>query len=495
MKVENNIKFKRAKTSDKGVISAYLLIAISVAVTIITGLVVFVTTNHRQSTNEVSNQQALQIAESGIYYYRWYLAHSLDGRDVLQIKDFWENGSPLGVGTPYENDVTDFSGNVKGRYRVEAIPPEPDSTIVIVSSTGWTYKDPQITKSVRVRFRRPSWSEYSVLANDIVRFGEGTSVYGPVHSNNGIRFDGIANNTVSSAVVDYYDPDTHSTKPGIWTSLSNEEEVFLAGKEFPVAALDFNGVTTDLSLMRSEAQADGIYFEGDTYSEEVCEWRKVHGKMVYSCETETIIVEGYHVTLRTDDKIEIRMITDYQGDGPHEPKTYKIQKETDPVLYDIPSNGLAFFGSHVWVEGQIDSARLTIIAASLNSSNDENIYINDSILYTNKNGQDIIGLVAEGDISIGLYSANNLEIDAALLAKNGRVGRDYFTESHSNAFTKRDRIVVYGSIATNERYGFAWTDGTGYQIRDIYFDNNLLYYPPPYFPTGTVYELDLWEDL
>ncbi len=189
------------------------------------------------------------------------------------------------------------------------------------------------------------------------------------------------------------------------------------------------------------------------------------------------------------------MVTDYQGADIHDPKTYKIKKETDPVIFNMPSNGLAFFGSHVWVDGQIDSAELTIVAASLGSSNDENIYINDDILYTNKDGTDVIGLVAEGDISIGLYSSNDLEIDAALLAKNGRVGRDYYTESQSNAFFKRDSILVYGSIATNQRYGFAWTDGAGYQIRDIYFDNNLLYTPPPYFPTGNVYELDLWEDL
>ncbi|MDA3815102.1 MAG: hypothetical protein PF549_01920 [Patescibacteria group bacterium] len=494
--MKNN--FSKLKSSNNGIIAAYLLIATSVAVTIITGLVVFVTTNYKQSTREVSSQQALQVAESGIYYYKWYLAHSLDGKNSLQIQDFWQNGDPLGVASDFEQNVSDFSGDLVGRYRIEVDAPQSNSTIVSVTSTGWTHKNPDVTESVRVRFRRPSWSEYSVLANDLVRFGEGTNVYGPIHSNNGIRFDGVANNVISSAVEEYYDPDTHSMKPGVWTSQTNEEDVFLAGKEFPVASIDFNGVTTDLNFMSTEAQSNGIYFEGDVYSEETCDW--VHTGpgwwgWNWVCETKEIPVEGYHVTLRTDDKLEVRMVTDYQGADTHDPRTYKIKKETDPVIFDIPSNGLAFFGDHVWVDGQIDTAHITIVAASLNSSNDENIYINDNILYTNKDGSDIIGLVAEGDISIGLYSANDLEIDAALLAKNGRVGRDYYTDSHSNAFSKRDSIVVHGSIATNQRYGFAWTDGTGYQIRDIYFDNNLLYYPPPYFPTGNVYELDLWEDL
>ena len=37
-------------------------------------------------------------------------------------------------------------------------------------------------------------------------------------------------------------------------------------------------------------------------------------------------------------------------------------------------------------------------------------------------------------------------------------------------------------IATNKRYGFAFTDGTGYATRTIIYDAALLYSPPPYFP-------------
>lgn len=489
MKAKNNIKLKKGKALDSGFISAYLLVAISVAVTIITGLLVFVTTNHRQSTNEVSKQQSLQVAESGIYYYRWYLAHSLDGKGVLQVKDFWENGSPLGVDTPYENDVTDFSGNAIGRYRVEVTAPDPDSTIVIVSSIGWTFKDPNIKKSVRVRFRRPAWSEYSVLANDIMRFGEGTNVFGPIHSNNGIRFDGVANNEVTSSVEDYYDPDpdTLSTKPGVWTSLPNEEDVFLAGKDFPVSAVDFNGVTTDLNLMQSEAQSGGLYFGDNIYEKEICKWRwKIKGGWSWACETEEYPVRGYHLTLTTDDRVEVKRVIDLNT------SYFSITEETESEYFSLPSNGLIYVNNHVWVDGQIDTARLTIVAAQLGSSADMNIYINNDVLYSNKDGNEVLGLIAENDISIGYYSEDDLEIDAALLAQKGRVGRDHYT---SGSYRNRDEITIYGSIATNERYGFAWTDGTGYQTRNLYFDNNLLYYPPPYFPTGTVYELDLWEDL
>ena len=51
-------------------------------------------------------------------------------------------------------------------------------------------------------------------------------------------------------------------------------------------------------------------------------------------------------------------------------------------------------------------------------------------------------------------------------------------------------------IATNARYGFAYTDNTGYQTRNINYDGNLLYSPPPGFPlTGDQYVTVLWEEI
>jgi hypothetical protein len=51
-------------------------------------------------------------------------------------------------------------------------------------------------------------------------------------------------------------------------------------------------------------------------------------------------------------------------------------------------------------------------------------------------------------------------------------------------------------IGTNVRYGFAYTDGNGYQTRTINYDANLLYGPPPSFPlTGDQYEVISWREV
>ncbi len=54
---------------------------------------------------------------------------------------------------------------------------------------------------------------------------------------------------------------------------------------------------------------------------------------------------------------------------------------------------------------------------------------------------------------------------------------------------------MYGAIATNVRMGFGYTDGTGFINRSLMFDNNLLYSPPPLFPTGNTYAIDLWDEI
>lgn len=454
----------------------------SIAVTLLTGLAIFVASNQRLSSDEVSRQKALQIAEKGVYYYKWYLAHNLDGKNQQQIRDFWNNGNPLGVVSEYNQVVNNFDGDAIGEFELSVQAPENNSTIVLVESTGWTYKHPNIKRKIKVRFRKPSWSEYSVLANDAMRFGDGTNVFGPIHSNGGIRFDGQANNVVTSAVEEYVDPDTGITRPGVWTSKSDESQVFLAGKDFPVPSIDFNGVTSDLNLIEQEAQTNGIYLNDDIYEEERCGWFHWRG-WYWDCLVLEREILGFHLTLRVDGKFEVKKVLDYGS------SSYGIFEEVDSQILNYPNNGLIFSDKHLWIEGQIDGEQISIVSADLNEGQDTDIYINNDILYTNYDGSDIIGLIAENNITVGYYSENDLEINGALLAQKGRVGRDHYFGNY------KDQITIKGSIATNKRYGFAYTDGTGYDIRNLYFDNNLIYFPPPYFPTGTVYQLDLWEDV
>ncbi len=456
----------------------YGLVIMAVVQVILVSIVQYVASNVQYSLTIRSREQAIQIAEAGIDFYRWYLAHNVEGKTASQIQAFWDGGTAYGVGTAYEADYTDPSGATMGRYRIEVTAPENGSTVAIVKSTGWTYKHPAVQRVVQVRLRRPSWSESAVLANDFMRFGAGTEVYGKIHSNAGIRFDGIAHNLITSSVATYNDPDhtggnefgvhTHDTPvdPLPPAAVPARTDVFEAGREFPATTLDFNGVLGDLSYMKSEAQSGhGVYFTGSGANN-----------------------RGTQIELRTDGTFRARQVRTFNN-------AYSVTAYNGAwANYTIPDDGVIFVEDNVWVSGTINDRRVTIVAADLLGGPAPSVYILNDIRYTNNDGRDIIGIIAQNNIEIAWASENDLRIDAALLAQQGRVGREHYVDKGYSPDSKAV-ITIYGAIATNLRYGFAWTDGTGYTTRNLYYDNNLLYYPPPYFPTGTQYELDLWEEL
>ncbi len=492
------IKIKKRE----GTILVYALVILMAVSVIMVSLFGYITSQLRFSANRVEKEKAFQIAESGIYWYNWYLAHETAGKTAQQINNFWQNGTALGVAAPYEHDFSDVNKKVIGKYSIVVQKPDPNSTIAMVTSTGWTNNMPNVKRTIEVRFRRPSWSEYAVLANDFMRFGTGTKVYGKIDSNEGIRFDGVAYNVVSSAVSKYNDPDhsggdefgvhTHVNPPpgtGVNNtfrpleappnSVPNRSDVFKAGRVFPVPAISFNGVVSDLAYMKKEAQnsTHGLYFDSSGF--------------------------GRHIVFKTNGTVDISKVLSYDT------SSNSITSETASNNYAIPNNGIIFVENNAWVEGTVNNDKITVAAANLIGGSPANIYIGmQDIKYTNFNGKDIIGLIAQNDIEVVRDSQNFLTIDAALLAQSGRVGRNHygtwcthwahwwwFTWCDAQATDHKNTITINGSMATNHRYGFAWTDGTGYANRILNFDNNLLYYPPPYFPTGTDYSIDLWKEL
>lgn len=481
--------------------SILIIVIVFTSVFIILGNVAvqYLVNQLKQTHLKIDKEIAFQISEAGIDYYRWHLSH-VPG-------DYQDGTGQLG---PYVHDYRDSQGNIIGQYKLEITPPEVGSTIVTIKSTGYLIGKPDINKTITLKLGIPSFTQYAVLSNSDIRLGPTMEISGLVHSNGGVRFDGIAYNLVTSSKEKYNDPDhdklgnpedgvhTHCNYPikGLEEDCNGREEkdVFLGGKEFPVAPIDFGGLSLNLAQTKTKASSEnGIYL---THS----------GK------------QGYHVVFNPDNKkvsiykVNSQKICKYQKTDYflNYENMYSIDKEEEfkykensSLDMDIPKNGLIFIEDNVWVDGRIDGSRVTVIAAKEPfSTGDANIIINSNLLYTNKDGKDAIGLIAQNDILIGFYSEKNLEIDAALIAENGRVSRYYYKEGTSykpadcSGYVFRDNLTIYGSLATNQRFGFAYTDGdkiiSGYKDRKIDFDSNLHLSPPPSFPTVGSYEIISW---
>lgn len=490
------MKFFKNKQS-KGFLLIGVLIFAAISILTITAFVSWGTASSRLSKRVQSRERALQIAEAGIEYTRWYLAHFQSGYNL----------GNAGAG-PYTYPFNDKDGVQIGSYTLTITPPTTGSTLVKIKSTGRTLADPNSTRSINVNLAIPSLAKYSVLGNADMRFGEGTVIYGPLHSNGGIRFDGIAWNKITSAKSSYSDPDhSGSNEFGVHThvtagtgivndsarpletppsSIQTRSDVFKAGREFPVPAVDFAGITNDLASIKSQAVSNGRYFAASGY-------------------------QGYQIILKSNDTFDLYRVTSLAAapsgcaDVNSETGwgTWSIGAKTFIANYTIPANGLIFVEDHVWVEGQISTARVTIAAARFpdNASLRKNIIVNNDLKYSAYDGSDVIALIAQNNINVGLFSKDDLQIDGALIAQNGRIGRHYYDPptngtNRCGVNVNRNSISLFGMLGSNQRYGFAYTDGSGYNTRTITYDTNLLYAPPPNFPLASdKYQIVLWEEL
>jgi hypothetical protein len=468
-------------THRRGFTILQVLVFAAAAVGIVVALAGFLATVLRSVSQQTSREHALQIAEAGVEYYRWHLAHDSDD---------YQDGT--GGSGPYVHDFEDAAGRKIGEFALTITPPPTGSTVVVVKSVGTYMGTTTAERAIQATFAIPSVAKYAIAADEEIRIGEGTVTEGPVHSNTGVRFDGIAYGIVSSARDVYDDPDhSGANEFGVHTHDSPQDplppndvpertDVFTVGREFPVPALDFEGMVADLANIKTKAQADGRYHNASGN-------------------------QGFRVVFKSNDTYDLYRVTSKNTPGSQCRNetgddnwgTWTIKNQTFVGNYSFPTNGLIFIEDDVWVEGTITTARLTLAAARFPTApgNYRNIIINADLNYGAEDGSAVLGLIAQDSINVGLTSDNDLEIDAAMVAQHGRIGRHYYGSGCGTGYT-RDSIRTFGSIVSAGRYGFAWSDGTGYSSRSIIYDPQLMYNPPPEFPLTTdEFEIISWEEV
>ncbi len=479
--VINRTMKKKRRNDKEGMIIVQTLVFATIVVVIIGALASYAAITIKTARITFNREQALQSAEAGIDYYRWHLAHA--------PTDFQDG---TGVAGPYVHSFKDKNGKTAGSFSLDIIAPTLGSTLVKIESTGSSSSDSSYLRKISSSVAKPSIAKYAVAGNNAMRFGTGTEIFGPVHVNGGIRFDGLAHNIVTSGTTTYTDTDydacTTNNSYGVHTCLSpadptsptalpSRPDVFEAGRLISQPTISFSSFTADLATLKTNAQtADGF-------------WRDVAGAGFV----------GYHVVLKTNDTFDLYKINSWASVGSctGTSSSWSVGTQTLQGNYLFPANGIIFIEDHVVVDGTINGARLTITATDLpvpsQSSGYKNIIINNDLSYTNYDSTDSLGLIGQNGVMVGLNSEDNLKIDGALIAQNDRVGRFFYGGTCPNK--NRSVISLYGMIASYARYGFAYTNGTGYITRNITYDANLLYAPPPYFPlTSAQYQILSWQE-
>lgn len=462
--------------NNKGVILELALVFGTIFIIMGISFVSWMVSENKLTSKKVDKESALQIAEAGIDYYVWHLAHNESDYKDGHPSDVLNGDGNYG---PYIHDYFDNNGNKTGEYSLEITPPPVGSTIIVINSTGYTVANPAVKRKLLTRIGKKSFADYSFLTSAPIWIGNGEATTGKIHSNGGIRFDDTAQAKITSAVSSYDCAGTGhgctGTKPGIWGSGGPT-----SFWEFPVAPIDFTGVTVDLDNLKTQAQNDGVYYNG--------------------------AASGYHITFKNDGSFDVRRIANlrppvWQWEEECPPNgcwrnlPEQIQTENLIATHAIPANGIVFIEDNVWVDG-IVNGKVTLVAAKLPDngwSNNVDIKINNNTTYLARNGNNKLGLIAQRNIMVPRYAPNNLTVDAALLAQKGHVYyRNYLTRS------TKTNIEVYGSIITNKFWTWTWLEGggniDGYQTTNTIYDNTLAFYPPPFFPTTGNFIRLSWEE-
>jgi len=409
-------------------------------------------------------QKAGDIAEAGLNYYKWYLAHNpgdISGGGVYEFTD-----PELGRIGEYELSVTGntYCGEVSS---------------VRVESTGRTDANPDAVAIISATYKQPTVAEYSFINNEGVRFGDNRVITGPVHGNNWVQMDGAHNSFVGSGIPNY------GSEGGVFTSSppdpSNANPSLFV---YPIDPIDFTGLTIDLSQMRTSADTDGIYY-GPTSQ------------------------DGYKVLFNGDSTVDIytvRTWTDYSAYSAtqnwHTGEYNYINSQTQ-IANDVPVDPdcpVLFFEDKLWIEGAIDQK--VAIGAGLNSSNAQNnIVIDGNVTYVAGSDAGLVA-IAEDDIDIGIDVPNNMTANGIYIAQNGRFGRNHYDSSLPTVldpYRYRNRLIRLGSVISNLRGGTSWSNPSGTMVsgfynRDTSFDRNQIDNPPPLTPsTNDVYELQDWR--
>jgi hypothetical protein len=154
-----------------------------------------------------------------------------------------------------------------------------------------------------------------------------------------------------------------------------------------------------------------------------------------------------------------------------------------------------YSSEEVWVSGTGFPGRITIVAAKLPDSSytRQSINIIDNLTTSAQDGTAVIGLIAQQDVFAPKYVPDDMTVDAAIIGQYGSVGYD------TNGGGLKDSFTLFGAIAMNKNdYGFKTTGChsycKGFPTTVYTYDTNLLYGPPPGWPTTGVYRMMSWRE-
>ncbi|MBV9349582.1 MAG: hypothetical protein JO026_02425 [Patescibacteria group bacterium] len=463
----------------RGYFVILVLIFSAVFMTLVAGLTGYIFVQKKLQLAEENRQKANNLAEAGLEYYRWHLAHFPN-----DLTDGTGKGGPYThtVNDPEGGNIGSFSLGISGDTYCGSV------TDVAITSVGTSAADPTYTRTLLAKYARPSVADYSYIVNSNVWVGADRIISGPYFSNGGIRMDGTHNSTVSSGVATWLCTSDFGCSPN-----ATKNGVFGAGGpsslwNYPAAPIDFNGLSVNLASLKNYATTSGSYLgPSGNY--------------------------GYKIVFNADGSFDSYKVTGTQAIWGYSTQNGWQQERsiitgTAAAVHHVVSAScpVVFVEDNAWVEGTV-SGKVTIAAANESGSGaDKNVILSNNITYAHSSGDGLV-LIGQGTVLISLQSPDTMQLHGIFIAQDGWFGRNHYTTSGSDAvpaslssYVLRSILNTYGTVVTNGRTGTKWTDGngnfiSGYSQRNDTYDRSLSFGPPPFTPSiSNDYKFVLWQD-
>ena len=480
----------------RGVTIVLVIAFMGIFLMLLSSITSFAFTQARYGRALLAREQAINAAEAGLEYYRWFLAH-------------FPNNLTNGTGQPgpYSYSVSDPEGGVIGNASLSITGNSSCGVVqsVDITSVGTAVANTLYPRTLFARYARPSVAEYSHIVNSNVWAGADRNITGPYFSNGGIRMDGTNNSTVGSAVSTWQCTATFGCAP----TNNSAAGIFGSGSgsalwRYPVASFDFAGIASNFSTLKTYAQNQGILLDTTTV--------RVAGVQQGSSFSSVGGTDqrGFHLVFNSNGTVSVYRVTGTSATWAiHIDDTstwvqdyHTITSETLKGTYTIPSGCAVIYAqAKIWIEGTV-SGKVTVVAADTGSYNPD-IILQNNITYATFDGTTGLTAIAERSVLIPPIVPTTMSIRGTYVAQSGYFGRNLYDCSNA-PYDTRTSLTTNGTVVSNGRVGTQWgysgngcpnNSTSGFLTRIDNYDRLQAFLPPPFTPSySTDYKFILWRE-
>ncbi len=457
----------------------------TIALTGILALLVLASLSFARSSTQSTARQgraeiAIQVADAGVNRYisrlvedpRYY-EHYVDLAEDPRVAP---NGTVVQPGSPWTAGVswTYQAGGPKtwielqderygkAAYSLRITPPAAGSDIVtVLSSARADRTSPQpVTRTIQSQIRPTSIADYQMISNATIKYGSTATTTGKLYSAVDINHQGVAKAPAYAAhwtcSSNNFACPSASVPPAVFTAGAyNATTVPSFRDQFPMP-IDFGQFTSARLDVKDAAAAQGRAFNDPSAS-------------------------AWMIQFLADGRARVFRITGTSDPG----ASIATNGIGCPVVHTLPAGkapAYFYFEQPVIVSDggtKTDNCspkgsgpRPSVVNGRVTIATKSNVYIGGNTTYAQP-GDDVLGLIAGGEVIITAYTPRNLTWRAASLAQSGQ-WRTYY---NTNVGDAHDSMLYIGSQTTFEG-GYA----SMFDAREYQYDDTLKYMRPPLYP-------------